>query len=292
MIEKQIEELINNGCQPIEKHDFSVALTCGNSIVVKSPNTKWSVLVPAPDLDSVQKRLISSNSHKPQSIEIGEYIQRGSIGKVYDFSISDEIKINNNHDTLIDVEDEEIKKQHGKIEDIKKVFASPTNTINIQKHYEKEINILKDKYNDFEADDLKKRTQLPVVCDSETFIYKHFNSLNGEFPVYKIHTKCIVPKTKQKTEAILDKSLQAGHISEYDIRYLNSKLTDDKSFILSGITLFQKGSNTPFLNFMITDEKIMQNPSFLKKIQALEKKFNSEKSITKLNEDVFTKFLY
>lgn len=288
----KIDNLIKNGCKQIEKSDFSVALKCSNSIVVKSPYIKWSILIPAPDLIKIKDKILSNDSPEPQSIEMGDYIQRGSNGKVHDFNISDEIKINNNHQTLANIDDEKIKKQHKKIENIQKIFSVSTNELNMKKLYDKEIESMKNVYNDYISEDIEEKMNVPVVCDSKNLIYRHFNDLTGEFPVYKIHTHCAIPSIKQNVENVLDKVLQPGYISDRDIKYLNSKLSDNKLFLLNGINLFQKGSNTPYLNFLITNEREMQHSTFIKKIQSLEKKFNSEKKITKLNEDVFTKFLY
>ena len=133
-----INSLLTNGCKPIIQKGFTVALQCNNSVVMKSPSQQWSVLIPATKLEKVQKSLLSKKI-PPYSIDIGEFVQRGTWGMVQKFTIPDEVLFYHNHVNLEKVTNPQIHSLHQELSTIQKNFSSPTIAINLYSEFKKRV---------------------------------------------------------------------------------------------------------------------------------------------------------
>lgn len=290
MIENILKQLEKTECETIKANQDSAVLRCSNSILVKTPNIGWSIFIPAPELRPLQQK-VSTKLAKPQYITNGDMIPRSlrSENKVFDFTITDEIMINNNHNSIKSISNENIQKIQTKMKNIENLFSTTSsNKINLFKVHDQLLNELTNSITTFYSNELSSRNNTFVYCESEKN-QMQYNSLIGESPEYTINTRCLIPNLKKDLNAIFDRSFKDGFISKHDVRFINSKLSDDQLFLLDGINLYQNGNDDPFLRFSVTNLNQMTQKNFITKVQNLENKFNtiSNKEIKKLDEDLF-----
>lgn len=291
MLSETIEELENKGCNTIKRENLSAVVQCGKSYLVKSPSNQWNLLVPSTKLTSLRKKL--SATLKPQNIDAGKFVRTGSWSRMFNFNINNEIRYNFNEDSLKDVKDEKIKKILNDMKDQKHFFAEDIKEFDLQQDFKDNIHKLGSRLNTIVTSSLKREFNSPIVCHSKPHVQK-FWMPDGEKIAYRIKTSCVVPGTKRALDNVADSQLSHETISQSDVRYISSKMTKNKNFLLSGIHLFQKGSSYPFFKFTLKDEKIIFKKNFLKNVKELEEGFKAKKlsSAKDIEMDAFTRYLF
>lgn len=306
MNEKLANALIDQGCIPLIKENFSAAFQCQNSIVFRSTQTPWSVLVPIPRLNDLKNK-IKNDSLPSKKIEIGKFEQRGSWGNVFKFEYGDEASFTNDDTTLdkintdiicnenddVCIEQKSIIEEFGKpikkrladIRDIQQVYKKQTQFLNLYDEFEDQTKELAIETNDYIKALLKiQYPKSPIVCKTAKYQAAHV-----DYPMFKFRTHCILPNIQKRVDSAVNAVLEDGTISQYDVRYISSKMTRDKSLLLSGIQIYKEGAPHPYLQFSIKDERTLLDPKLQDTIKELEKIFGerNEHEIKPISQEDF-----
>lgn len=285
--------MLKNGCKPIINNQFEKTYQCGNSFVIKSPSSQYSLLVPSDKLNNVALRVKSDNI-QPISIDSGQIVRNNGWSQMFGMQITNQLQYKIPENKIREVKDPIIQRIMSEMEDQKKLIGEEVYGFDIQKDYKQNGWKIADRINSMLVEDIKKKNvEVPITCNSKPIFHKYWSSSEGEGMAFKIISSCIIPNTKKEIDDVIDPFLEQGKVSQYNVRYINSKMTHDKNFLLNGINLYQGEGIPPMLKFIIRDEKTILDNNFIQKVEDLEKNFNKAHSqkLSDIDPEIFTKFL-
>jgi hypothetical protein len=295
MIPKIIKTLERTDeCKLLAQKNLSAILKCDNFYLLKSPYTQWNLYIPTQKLSSLQSK-VKPSSITPQTITAGKFVRTGSWSKMQNFNINNEINyiFDNEGIAKTTTKDKEINRILEEMKDQEYYSSEEIRSFNVDQKYKENVRKLSNKINDVVKKDLKKNFGLPVICNSESNVQKFWAPENQSY-VYKIATTCVIDGVKNEIENVLEGNLQNDMISQSDLQFITSKMTDDKNFILSGVTLYQNGAELPMLKFDVRNEDVLLQDGVVGKMKELGRKFTpkSDDEIEEIDIDLFTQFLY
>jgi len=285
------KNLVENGCKVIINDDFEKVYKCGKSFVIKSPSTEFSLLLPSNKLQKISTKIIGEI--KPYTIDAGQMIRTNGWSQMFAMHINNQLSYSFPENIIKDINDENIQDIFDQMKDQKKLFMEDVHGIDPQLEFQLNGSKLANRLNIIVRKDLKKiNNNKPILCKSKPIFHKYWTSSEGEGLAFKIKTTCIIPNIKEEIDSILNPYLEDGRVSQYNVRYINSKITKNKKYLLKGINLYQKEHN-PILNFSIRDKSVLMKKDFMKDIRIMESQFNTTDldNVKELSIDAFTKFL-